>query len=124
MSHKYAPRERCPNSSREAWNSMEKVEGGRHRCSCGAEVKLYRRGYGYQRYVPVHNRPRETLASRDRRHALRRMRAKVASLGDRFQGTEVGELVRVTAMVAARELAGITVVEFVTRQEARRPDPT
>lgn len=112
---KLAPKQKCRHSGKEVrLLNLKDVEGG-YRCICGATVKTYKKGFGYDSFIKTHNIPDETVEERAARERKLAMSGKVYDLERKYQKTEKDALKVATAMMIARETAGISIVEFVTR---------
>lgn len=114
---KLAPKQKCRHSGKEVrhlYLKMDHVEGG-YRCFCGATVETYKKGFGYANFIKTHNIPDETVEERATRERKFAMSSKVADLERMYKNAEKDALKVATAMMIARETAGISIVEFVTR---------
>ena len=113
---KLAPKQKCRHSGKEVRHLyLKDVEGGGYRCSCGAIVQTYKKGFGYDAFIKTHNIPDETVEERAARERKLAMSSKVTDLELMYRKTEKDALKVATAMMIARETAGISIVEFVTR---------
>lgn len=109
---KLAPKLKCSNSGKETRHvNLTEVDGG-YRCSCGATVKTYKKGFGYDNFIKTHNIPDETVEERATRE---RKKAMSSALFHTNRPSLKNDFKVAIAMMIARETAGISIVEFVSR---------